>query len=113
MAREYLAEALKSAKRALNNEEEIEKIKESILERHQNQLDIDSEQDRLIKESLERDNEQDKLITESLERDDEQDKDVLALKSRIVRLESAFKVAIGIGLASLAISVASLIINLL
>lgn len=100
MAREYLGEALKTAKRAANNEDEIQKVKDGLIERY--------------KAQAERDAEQDKRIREGVSKDTEQDKDMAELKSRLAKQEKELRVwKWGIGLvaiAALIISIISLVI---
>lgn len=80
MAREYLSEALKTAKRAANNEDEIKKVKDSLVERYKTQADKDAEQDKLIIEGANKDTEQDKGMAELKARIDKQEKELRVWK---------------------------------
>lgn len=80
MAKEYLSEALKTAKRAANNEDEIKKVKYSLVERYKTQADKDAEQDKLIIEGANKDTEQDKGMAELKARIDKQEKELRVWK---------------------------------
>lgn len=100
MAREYLGEALKTAKRAANNEFEIQTIKEGLIERYKRQQEKDLEQDQLIQDNFDKDVEQDEGLNK--------------LKARIVKLELerfAWKWGVGIiAVAALALSIIGLFV---
>lgn len=96
MAREYLGEALKTAKRAANNEDEIQKVKDGLIERY--------------KAQAERDAEQDKRIREGVSKDTEQDKDMAEIKARLAKQEKELRILKwGVGL----VAIASLIISII
>lgn len=62
MAKEYLIEAIKTAKRTSNNEKEIERVKNDLVERYKSQSAKDKEQDKKIEDGEKRDKAQDELI---------------------------------------------------
>ena len=78
MAREYLGEALKTAQRAANNEDEIQKVKEVLIERYKTQAQKDSEQDAQIQQGI--------------TKDSEQDKDLASTNQRLAKLEKEFRI---------------------
>jgi hypothetical protein len=73
MAREYLGEALKTARKTANNADEIQKVKETLIERYKTQAQKDAQQD--------------SQIMEGITKDSEQDQNMISLENRILKLE--------------------------
>lgn len=98
MAREYLGEALKTATRASNNEEEIQKMKDGLIDRYKIQGEKDAEQD--------------EKILAGVSKDAEQDNDMAELKSCVKRQEKELRILkYGIGciaIVALILSIVSL-----
>lgn len=62
MAKEYLTEALKTAKRTSNNEKELCRVKDELVDRYKSQALKDGEQDKKIEAGIEKDKVQDEII---------------------------------------------------